>query len=282
MRATMHKIILGCGLIFSLSAFNAPATFTEGRTIIPDICNAENSTFQGGETLTYKLYYNWGYLWLSAGEVTFNVKDVGNEFHLSAYGKTYKSYEWFFKVRDHYEAYVNKETLLPSRAYRSVQEGGYRLYEKIEYMQNANKVISTRGKTKEVARPTEYAVDNCMHDILSIIYYLRNVNTNEMQNGDSVPMKIFMDNKEWPLDLTLIGKKKSKKIKELGKFDVMHLVPKVIVGDIFNEGTVMNIYASDDGNRIPLLIESPVSVGSVKAVLKSHNGLKHDLSSKKK
>ena len=113
----MHKIILGCGLIFSLSAFNTPTNFTEGRTIIPDICNAENHTFQGGEELTYKLYYNWGYLWLSAGEVTFTVKDLGNEYYLSAFGKTYKSYEWFFKVRDHYEAYIDKQTLLPSRAY---------------------------------------------------------------------------------------------------------------------------------------------------------------------
>ena len=282
MRAIIHKILLGCVLIFSLSAFNSPNIKTEGRIIIPDICNAENNTFQSGEQLTYKLYYNWGYLWLSAGEVTFNVKDVGSEFHLSAVGRTYASYEWFFKVRDKYEAYVNKETLLPSRAYRSVQEGGYRLYEKIEYKQSANKVISTRGKTREVASPTEYAVDNCMHDILSVIYYLRNVKANNMNVGDRVPMKIFMDNKEWPLDLTFMGKKKKKKIKELGKFDVVHLVPKVIVGDVFNEGTVMNIYATDDENRIPLLIESPVSVGSVKAVLKSHNGLKYEITSKVK
>jgi len=280
MRAIIHKILLGCGLLFLLSAFNAPNIKTEGKVIVPDVCNAGNNTFQSGEQLTYKLYYNWGYLWLSAGEVTFNVTDVGSEYYLSAVGKTYASYEWFFKVRDKYEAYINKETLLPSRAYRNVHEGGYRLYEKTEYNQTTSKVISTRGKTKEVAKQTEYAVDNCIHDILSIIYYLRNVNCNEMNVGDRVPIKIFMDKEEWPLNLTFMGKKEKKKIKGLGKFDVVHLVPKVIVGDVFTEGTVMNLYASDDENRIPLLIESPVSVGSVKAVLKSHNGLKYDMTSK--
>jgi len=281
MKATIHKILLGCGLLILLSAFNAPNVETEGKIYIPDVCNTENSAFQSGEQLTYKLYYNWGYLWLSAGEVTFKVTDVGSEFYLSAIGKTYASYEWFFKVKDKYEAYINKKTLLPSRAYRNVREGGYRLYEKIEYKQTDNKVVSTRGKTEDVASPTEYEVDNCIHDILSIIYYLRNVKADEMNVGDRVPMKIFMDKKEWPLNLTFMGKKERKKIKELGRFDVAHFVPKVIVGDVFNEGTVMNIYASDDKNRIPLLIESPVSVGSVKAVLKSHSGLKYDLASKR-
>ena len=41
----------------------------------------------------------------------------------------------------------------------------------------------------------------------------------------------------------------------------------------------MNVWVSDDANRIPLLIESPVSVGSIKAVLKEYKGLRHPLSS---
>jgi methylaspartate ammonia-lyase len=42
----------------------------------------------------------------------------------------------------------------------------------------------------------------------------------------------------------------------------------------------MTVYVSNDKNRIPLLIESPVSVGSIKAVLKDYSGLRHELSSK--
>ena len=176
----------------------------------------------------------------------------------------------------------DKKTILPTRAYKTIAEGKYRMYEKIEYQQSQNKVISTRGKTKENTKTAEYEVDNCMHDILSLIYYLRNIDIDKLDKGESVPMKIYMDREEWPLDLTFVEKIKEKKIKKLGRFDVIHLVPKVIVGDVFTEGTVMNIYASDDENRIPLLIESPVSVGSVKAVLKEYNGLKYDLTSMKK
>ena len=42
----------------------------------------------------------------------------------------------------------------------------------------------------------------------------------------------------------------------------------------------MTVWVSDDQNRIPILIESPVSVGSVKMVLKEYWGLKYDFTAK--
>ena len=61
------------------------------------------------------------------------------------------------------------------------------------------------------------------------------------------------------------------------RYNTVIVSPEVISGEVFEEGTEMNIYVSDDNNRVPLLIESPVSVGSVKAVLKNYSGLKYDL-----
>ena len=70
-------------LIFSIMAFTIPPTETDSTSInIPlldaekdviEPCFMENKTFQGGEEITYKLYYNWGIMWLSAGEVTFAI-----------------------------------------------------------------------------------------------------------------------------------------------------------------------------------------------------------------
>jgi hypothetical protein len=47
------------------------------------------------------------------------------------------------------------------------------------------------------------------------------------------------------------------------------------------EGASMKIWASADGNKVPLMIESPVSVGTVKVVLKSWKNLKYDTTAKK-
>jgi hypothetical protein len=239
-------------------------------------CSMSNSAFQHGETIVYKLYYNWNFVWLAAGEVTFRVKETKDQYHFSVHGTTYKSYEWFYKVNDRYDTYVDKKTLLPVLSIRDVQEGKYRLYDKVTFDQQGKKAFSLRGKTKDVAQLTEYPIENCMHDILSIIYYTRNVDFGNIANGGTFPIKIFMDKETWPLKVSYLGKEKDKRIKGFGKMNTIKFSPEVISGYVFGEGAKMTVWASDDRNKIPLLIESPVSVGSVKAVLKEYKGLRYE------
>ncbi len=278
-------------LIFFLMAFDMPyqAPKENNNTTIEAIdqsdqqqCFIKNKTFQAGEQITYKLYYNWNFVWLAAGEVVFNVSEKDNKYHISAEGRTYKTYEWLFKVRDNYESYLDKETLLPHTSIRDVHEGGYRLYDKVDFDHSKNKVISERGKTKYETTKQEYNLDGCMHDVLSVVYYTRNLDFERYNEGQEFPVKIFMDKEVWPLNVKYKGKEESKKIKGLGKFKTIKFSPEVIEGEVFKSDAEMNIWVSDDGNRIPLLIESPVSVGSVKAVLKEYKGLKYEMTSKVK
>lgn len=288
MRKKQIKPLLILAAITALFAFSYPkhrsvnseASVTNGLQEY-EPCNIENNSFQHGEEIVYKLYYNWNFVWLSAGEVTFRVKDLGDQYHLSAYGRTYRSYEWFFKVRDYYDTYIDKETLLPKVAVRDVQEGKYTLYDKVTFDKSRNKAISLRGKSKDRAKVTEYPIDACMHDILSIIYYTRNLDFNTISEGSEIPIKIFMDKETWPLKVRYKGKEE-KRVRNRGKFNTFKFSPEVIVGNVFNEDTQMTVWASDDANKIPVLIESPVSVGSVKVVLKSYKGLKHDFKAKVK
>ena len=273
-------------LVFFLMAFDSPyqdpqktstTTFNQSKT---EQCFIENNSFQVGEQITYKLYYNLNFIWLAAGEVVFNVSEKDGKYHVSATGRTYKTYEWFFKVRDQYESYIDKETLLPETSIRDVHEGGYRLYDKVDFDQERNLAISERGKTKYQTEKKEYSLDGCMHDVLSVIYYTRNLDFERYNEGQEFPVKIFMDKEVWPLNVKYKGKEEAKKIKGQGKFKTIKFSPEVIEGEVFKADTEMNIWVSDDGNRIPLLIESPVSVGSVKAVLKDYKGLKYEMTSK--
>lgn len=254
---------------------NTPQKLTE-----PTTCYIDNHTFQAGEEITYKLYYNLNFIWIPAGEVVFRIDDFGNVFRISADGKTYPSYDWVFKVRDRYESYIDKNTLLPNMSVRDVREGGYTLYDKTVLNQEQQRAVIERGRSKEkIHDKKEMDIDNCMHDILSIIYYARNLDYDNMEKGAEVPVKIFMDKEEWPLTVKYDGRDASKKIKGLGKFKTIKFSPQVIVGDIFKEDTQMHIWVTDDENKIPLLIESPISVGSVKAVLKDYKGLRHEMTS---
>lgn len=283
MKKMHHKVAYVVLPALVLMAFvpHSESVLTQANTAGPtpvgsQPCTISNNTFQDGEEIVYKLFYNWNFVWLSAGEVTFRVKETADQYYISAVGHTYKSYEWFFKVRDRYETYINKRTMLPDVSIREVQEGKYSLYDKVTFDKKRNKAISLRGKSKDVATPSEYDVQGCIHDIISIIYYCRNIDFQNLQIGAEIPIQIFMDKKTWPLKVIYKGKEKGKRIHGQGKFDVVRFSPEVIEGYVFKKGTEMNIWAGDDKNKIPLLIESPVSVGSVKVVLKSYKGLRYN------
>ena len=90
-----------------------------------------------------------------------------------------------------------------------------------------------------------------------------------------------MDQEEFPLRMRYMGKTENKKVDGMGRYRTLKFQPDVIAGKVFDEDTKMSVWVSDDLNRIPVLIESPVSVGSVKMVLKEYKGLKYEFTAKK-
>jgi Protein of unknown function (DUF3108) len=268
---------------YPLIHVNNPAVVgTDLTTIDLNPCTMKNQVFQGEEVLTYSVYYNWNFIWIPAGEVIFKVTDKGNQYHLSAQGRTYSSYEWFFKVRDNYDTYVDKKSLLPIIGIRDVQEGGYSLYDKITFQQDQRKAFSLRGKHKDKAILREFSVDACMHDLLSVLYYTRNLDFKYIKEGDTFPVKIFMDKQVWPLNVKFKGREEGTDVKGIGSFNTIKISPELISGEVFAEGAEMNIWATDDQNKLPLLVESPVSVGSVKAVLQGYSNLRYPVTAKVK
>jgi hypothetical protein len=280
---TTKPISLALGAFFFLTAFSAVPHWsqTPASNTGTDPCTVTNSTFQNGEIISYKIYYNLNFVWVPAGEVYFKVFEEGDQWHYQAIGTTYPSYEWFFKVHDEYNSWVDKKTLLPNYSERSVSEGDYHIFEKISFNQTDKKMTVWRAKKKgETETKTEHSVSDCVHDVLSSLYHLRNIDFSSQQSGYSVPFRIFMDKEEYPLKMKYIGKDAKKKVYGIGKYKTLKFQPDVIAGEVFNEGTKMTVWVSDDQNRIPLLIETPVSVGSVKMVLKEYWNLKYDFKAK--
>ena len=64
-----------------------------------------------------------------------------------------------------------------------------------------------------------------------------------------------------------------------GKFNAIKFKPLLLKGTIFEGGEKMTVWVSDDANKIPVRIESPISVGSVKVDMISYGNLRYPLSS---
>lgn len=290
----MNSVLLNCCLLLLLFTGGGPGVSSQsphantGKKLPPaappqalaDVCGIDNTTFRAGEQIVYKLYYNWNFVWLPAGEVTFNVYDLPNQYRVTVRGQTYSSYEWFYKVTDHYESYLDKETLLPKIHIKDIQEGGYTKYDRTTFYQDEQRIVSVRGSDPVSALPKEMEVEPCMHDLISIIYFARNLDYDRLRKNDEIPINILMDREMHPLKIRYLGAEDDVKIKDSGRYNTLRFSPQLITGELFKEGDEMKIYVSNDRNKIPLLIESPVTVGSVKAVLKSYRGLRHPMTAK--
>jgi hypothetical protein len=260
-----------------LLAFLAPGNAQKSAQIEKEL------PFNHGEELVYKVYYNWNFVWMPAGEITFKVWDAGSQLHYQAFGKTYSSYEWFYRVDDRYDSWVDRHSLLPNYSERDISEGKYRIFEKIAFNQSSHKMTVWRApKQGEKETKTEHSSHSKVYDVLSTLYFLRTINFPARGEHSTEQFSIFMDQEEYPLTMKYLGKEYSKTIHGMGNFNVLKFQPEVIVGNVFKEDSKMTVWVADDNNRIPVLIESPVSVGSVKVVLKSYKGLKYNFEAKVK
>jgi hypothetical protein len=94
------------------------------------------------------------------------------------------------------------------------------------------------------------------------MYYARNINYENMKPGDKIPFSMFLDNQVYDLYIRYVGKETIKT--KYGKFRAIKIKPLLIKGTIFEGGEKMTVWVSDDANHIPVRVESPISVGSVK------------------
>lgn len=252
---------------FLIAAFTW-VTLTSGD----DFCGIRNSSFQDGENLTYKIYYSALGMYVDAGTANFslNQENLNNKavYHIIGSGSSNSSYDWIFKVRDRYESYIDTANLQPMKFIRNVDEGGYKIYENITFNQQTNSAITTKGV---------YKVPNCVQDVLSSIYYARNIDFSKYKVGDKIPFQMFLDNEIHNLYIKYDGKETVKT--KYGKFKSIKFKPLLVKGNVFSGGEKMTVWVSDDANHIPLRIESPLSVGSIKVDMMMYKNLRHPLTS---
>lgn len=249
------------------------STCVTGQTAPDDFCGISNTAFAHGEKVVFKVFYNVIGIYVDAGEATFTVDRTSFNnrpaYHLTGLGVSNPNYDWIFKVRDRYESYIDTATLRPYRFMRDVYEGGYTIKETVNFDQENNRAVTAKGS---------YSVPPCVQDVLSAIYYARNIDFDRYKPGDKVPFHMFIDEEVFPLYIRYLGREVVKT--RFGRYRAIKFSPLLISGTLFSGGEKMAVWVSDDRNRIPLRIESPISVGSVKVDMKGCYNLRHPFTSK--
>ncbi|RLD26017.1 MAG: DUF3108 domain-containing protein [Bacteroidetes bacterium] len=236
-----------------------------------DVINSNKMPFKTGEKLSYILHYGI----FNAGVAEIIIKPTSKVFYnnrnalnMVGQGRTTGAVDMVFSVRDHYETYLDSKTLEPLQFIRRVDEGGYLISQDYSFNPDSNIVITQDNK--------RFDVPEGVQDMISAFYYARTLNFDTANFGDVYEIPAFVDNEIFYLKLRFAGRETIKLRK--GKFRCLKFNPVVQEGRIFKTDEDLIVWVSDDRNKIPILAESKILVGSIKMELSGYEGLAHAIS----
>lgn len=241
-------------------------------------CDLKPFAFSSGEELNYKVIYNWGMIWLESAEASFKVKQAKyngkNCYLFTGSGSTYPKYDWFFKVRDVFETYLDSATFRPLKFQADIQEGGKK--DKHVYLFNnpQRKAYTIINYGSKPAKIDTLKMGACTIDVLTAIYYARSIDYSTCKKNDTISISLLVDGKIYPTYVRYLGKELFIS-KELGTYKCIKFSPLLIEGTIFKKGEGMTVWVTDDKNKLPIYIETPITVGTVKVKLMSYKGLRN-------
>jgi hypothetical protein len=241
-------------------------------------CFSSNTAFQSGERIIYNVVYNWGFIWIGAGDVVFHVNQAEYNGHpvfaVEADGTSYKTYDWFFKVRDSFSAYIDKETLQPLWHVKNTSEGGYDSYEEYTFDYKRNLIYAGTSTSKRSYKRDTLKTENCTFDVLSMVYYARNFDFSGLSAGDKIPVTVLLDDKIYHLYIRFRGRELLN-TKDGRQYRTIRFSVMLVEGTVFKGGEDLTVWVTDDKNHVPVLVEAKILVGSVKALLRSAENLRN-------
>jgi hypothetical protein len=243
-------------------------------------------SFTLGESLTYRIHYGW----LDAGIATMKVDRQFHEVHgqtcykIDVAGESKGLLYLFLKAKNEFGSYLDSTALISQASYRYIQEGKYRKSERVSFNHPQKLAIverlATDGDTEPPLDTVAFPICDQIQDMVSNWYVLRTRDFSQVPVGQIFSNPIFFDDILYQdFQTKFLGRTRIKT--KLGYINALVLAPLVPFtsngSSIFAGENSVELFLSDDENKIPLKIKIKLIVGAIEMELIQHQGLKHEL-----
>lgn len=244
-------------------------------------------SFQPGEELTYTASYSAAILTTDVATITFRTSADKIEgipcYRIWAHGITRPFYSVFFKMDDVYETWLEQSTLRPLLATSEIKEGSYRYRSRLTFNWKSG-MVYTFGKNlkKGYERGRTMEVNASDFDPVAHFFNLRSLpSMSSMKVGQKGRLNLVMVDTIRTIEYKFLGKEVID-APATGPVRCLKFTCQLAPGDAesFEEGTDFFIWISDDKNRIPVYVETPIRVGRVQATLTGWKNLAHPFTSR--
>jgi len=246
-------------------------------------CGIENIAFNGGERLTYDLYFNWKFVWVKVGHATMNT-DLTTYQGQQAYKASLvtggnSKLDKFFTMRDTLLSYCSKD-LSPLYFRKGAREGKRYYVDELwyTYPRNTCKLRMHRIDADGEEHWKDAQYKDCIYDMMSIFLRARNFDASTLNKGDKIAMPISDARRLSHSWLTYRGKENFKIDATKEKFRC--LVFSFIEREDGQNHELIRFYVTDDQNHIPVRLDMFLSFGSAKVFLRGYSGVRSPLTSK--
>lgn len=245
----------------------------------------DNKYFKPGENLTYDLYFKYGIMASKAGYASLFTQKTqyGSQ---SAYKMSLVSHSTgaarrFFKLDDTLVAFMDVK-LKPLAFWKDAHEGDDNVVERQTYSYQPDGSIHIRArrlKNGEERHNVLLTTQSCTYDMISIIYYARTLDYDNMQRNSKTNVVFISGKKKVNMQIHYEGLERVQA--NNNRTYTCYKLALTILDDAFvNQENAMRVYITNDLNRIPVQIESRLKIGSSRAVLRSFAGLKNPVGAK--
>ncbi len=173
-----------------------------------------------------------------AGHATYHLR-----FHLSGSVP-------FYKLDDTQQSWLDVALLATRRFHKDTHEGNYERYREYEFDLEGGILTGLEGETD--------SIPNDALDEAAFIYFVRSI---ELEVGETYEWDRYYRKDRNPVILQVLRRERVRV--PAGEFETIVVRPIIKTGGIFAEGGEAVIYVTDDELRVPVRINSKMTVGKV-------------------
>jgi len=227
---------------------------------------AKTSPFQPGERLTYDV--TWSVF--QAGTVSATLQSMlqgsRDDYAIVTTAHSQGFVSLLFDVDNEFRSVFNPQSLCSERISKKINEG--RRHKETEIVFDSQRklaILDERdlNKPHEPPKHAENEIPNCVEDVVTAFYYLRN---QDFQIGKPLHLPVNDGSKTY--DVTLDVQALETIQTPLGRASAVRVEPKVFSG-LFKRKGRMLVWFSNDDQHLPLRIKFMIAVGTITATLKS-------------
>ncbi len=238
-----------------------------------------------GETLHYRMSYR-AKLFPNTEvakvvmQTTETTLDGLPAYKVYGYGQTSAAFRWILPVRDAYTVWIDPQTLRTRRFDSDLHEGDYTFRSTYIFDWHSLNVHTRWQRRQDSEKFKTMPISDKSMDAISLYFNMRTEDDDKIREGYERELEMVLEDTVRYLKFRYECRE-VKKIKNLGYFNTIKFRCKIATSDgfAFKDGTEFEVWISDDRNKIPLYIKSPIKVGSVCAYLSSYEGLRYPLES---